>query len=143
MGVNVSSSGDSAITCTARDPPTLPKLGEGPVLIVQGTPTVTQSPILEPLIFVRPTLTGCAMESGPIFNFACPWSHLGTCSQVICCFQQMNTNLDPEKKKSVSGAWSESWEENVEGTAEEKENRIFPKSSTSVNEETGAKIGMI
>jgi hypothetical protein len=143
MEENVGSSGDSAVTCTASDPPTLPKLGEDPVLIVQGTPTVTQSLIVEPLIFVRPTLAGCSMESGPIFNFARPWSHLRTCSQVIRCFQQMNTNLDPEKKKSVSGAWSENWEENVAGTAEEKEDWIFPKSSPPANEETGAKIGMI
>ncbi|PMD37039.1 hypothetical protein L207DRAFT_393462, partial [Hyaloscypha variabilis F] len=93
--------------------------------------------------FVKPALAGCAMESGPIFNFARPWSHLGTCSQVIRCFRQMNENLDPEKKKPVSGTWSENWEENLAGTAEEKENWIFPSSSPSSNKGTDANIGMI
>jgi len=140
---NVGSSGDSAVTDTDNDPPTPPKLGEDTVPVDQEITSVTHCPIVEPLVFVKPALAGCAMESGPIFNFARPWSHLGTCSQVIRCFRQMNENLDPEKKKPVSGTWSENWEENLAGTAEEKENWIFPSSSPSSNKGTDANIGMI
>jgi hypothetical protein len=140
---NVGSGGDSAVTYTDNDPPTPPKLGEDSVPVDQEITSVTQSPIVEPLVLVKPSLAGCAMESGPIFNFARPWSHLGTCSQVIRCFRQMNENLDPEKKKPVSGTWSDNWEENLAGTAEEKEKWIFPRSSPSAIEKTDANIGLI